>query len=97
MKKKFGVVTTAVLSASLLLGTISATSASAAQSDDKKVTIYGAFGGNSAKGFQAELNAWSLKSGIKATYVNLPDFNTQITVKIKAGQGPDIADRKSVV
>lgn len=91
MKKKFGVVTTAVLSASLLLGTISATSASAAQSDDKKVTIYGAFGGNSAKGFQAELNAWSLKSGIKATYVNLPDFNTQITVKIKAGQGPDIA------
>ena len=91
MKKKFGVITTAAVSAALLLGSFSATSANAAQKDDKTVTIYGAFGGNSAKGFQAELNAWSLKSGIKATYVNLPDFNTQITVKIKAGQSPDIA------
>ena len=55
------------------------------------VTIYGGFSGDQAKGFQAELDAWGKTSGIKATYTVLNSFDTDIRVKVKAGQSPDIA------
>ena len=55
------------------------------------VTIFGGFSGDQAKGFQAELDAWGKTSGIKATYTVLNAFDTDIRVKVKAGQAPDIA------
>lgn len=54
------------------------------------VTIYGGFSGDQAKGFQAELDAWGKTSGIKATYTILNSYDTDIRVKVKAGQAPDI-------
>lgn len=54
------------------------------------VTIYGGFTGDQAKGFQAELDAWGKTSGIKATYTILTSYDTDIRVKVKAGQAPDI-------
>lgn len=54
------------------------------------VTIYGGFSGDQAKGFQAELDAWSKTSGIKAQYTVLNAYDTDIRVKVKAGQAPDI-------
>lgn len=81
----------AVASAALAVTALGAAPASAAQKDDKSVVIYGAFGGDGAKQFQAELNAWASQNNIKVKYTELSDFNTAITVKIKAGQAPDIA------
>lgn len=89
MKKSIRIAA-AVTSAALAVGAMG-TAALAAQKDDKSVVIYGAFGGDAAKNFQADLNAWASTNNIKITYTNLNDFNTAITVKIKAGQGPDIA------
>jgi len=90
MKKSYRAIAVATVLAVAGLG-LSALPAEAAQKDDNKVTIYGAFTGGSATAFQGELNSWGLKSGIHATYTGLNDFNTQITVKINSGQGPDIA------
>jgi alpha-glucoside transport system substrate-binding protein len=90
MKKSIRVAA-AIASAALAVSALGAAPASAAQKDDKSVVIYGAFGGDAAKNFQADLNAWASTNGIKVKYTSLNDFNTAITVKIKAGQGPDIA------
>jgi alpha-glucoside transport system substrate-binding protein len=66
-------------------------SVAAAEASTPTVTIYGAFSGDQAKGFQGELNTWSLSSGVKVKYTGLNDFNTAITVKVNGGQAPDIA------
>ena len=54
------------------------------------VTIYGGFGGDQAKGFQAELDAFGAANGIKITYTTLASYDTDIRVKVKAGQAPNI-------
>jgi alpha-glucoside transport system substrate-binding protein len=55
-----------------------------------EVTIFGGFGGDQAKGFQAELDAFGAANGIKVTYTTLASYDTDIRVKVKAGQAPNI-------
>jgi alpha-glucoside transport system substrate-binding protein len=55
-----------------------------------EVTIFGGFGGDQAKGFQAELDAFGAANGIKVTYTTLAAYDTDIRVKVKAGQAPNI-------
>lgn len=55
-----------------------------------EVTIFGGFSGTQAEGFQAELDAFGTANGIKVTYTTLASFDTDIRVKIKAGQAPNI-------
>jgi alpha-glucoside transport system substrate-binding protein len=55
-----------------------------------EVTIFGGFGGDQAKGFQAELDAFGAANGIKVTYTTLAAYDTDIRVKVKAGQSPNI-------
>ena len=55
-----------------------------------EVTIFGGFGGDQAKGFQAELDAYGAANGIKITYTTLASYDTDIRVKVKAGQAPNI-------
>ena len=54
------------------------------------VTIYGGFGGAQAEGFQAELDAFGATNGLSVKYTQLNAFDTDIRVKVKAGQAPDI-------
>jgi alpha-glucoside transport system substrate-binding protein len=55
-----------------------------------EVTIFGGFGGAQAEGFQAELDAFGTANGIKITYTTLASYDTDIRVKVKAGQAPNI-------
>jgi alpha-glucoside transport system substrate-binding protein len=55
-----------------------------------EVTIFGGFGGAQAEGFQAELTAFGAANGIKITYTTLAAYDTDIRVKVKAGQAPNI-------
>ena len=55
------------------------------------VTVYGGFGGAQAEGFQAELDAFAATNGLSVKYTQLNAFDTDIRVKVKAGQAPDIA------
>jgi alpha-glucoside transport system substrate-binding protein len=63
-----------------------APSASAAD----EVTIFGGFGGGQAEGFQAELDAFGAANGITIKYTTLAAYDTDIRVKVKAGQSPSI-------
>lgn len=85
MKKSLRIAAFVAAAATAALGF----AAPAAQAADA-VTIYGGFSGDQAKGFQAELDAWGKTSGIKATYTILNSYDTDIRVKVKAGQAPDI-------
>jgi alpha-glucoside transport system substrate-binding protein len=55
-----------------------------------EVTIFGAFSGDQQKGFEAELNAFGAANGIKISYTALASYDTDIRVKVKAGQAPNI-------
>ena len=55
------------------------------------VNIFGGFSGAQAEGFQAELDAFGAANGITIKYTTLNSFDTDIRVKVKAGQAPDIA------
>ncbi|MEN9710179.1 MAG: hypothetical protein RL441_171 [Actinomycetota bacterium] len=91
MKKasRFFVVTAATLAAGLALAGCS--SPEAEPSSDNKVVIYGAYGEAQAAAFQEELDAFSAESGIDITFTSLASFDTDIKVKIEAGEAPDIA------
>ena len=56
----------------------------------EEVTIFGAFSGDQQKGFEAELAAFGAANGIKITYTALASYDTDIRVKVKAGQAPNI-------
>lgn len=58
---------------------------------DKKVTIFGAFGGDEAAGFRESLKAFEQKSGITVEYNNSTDFTTLIKARVRSGDTPDIA------
>jgi alpha-glucoside transport system substrate-binding protein len=58
---------------------------------DKTVTIMGAFTADQAKAFQADLDAWSKTSGVKATYSGNSNFQTAIVSKVSGGNPPDVA------
>ncbi|CAB4935628.1 unannotated protein [freshwater metagenome] len=55
------------------------------------VTVYGGFSGAQAEGFQAELDAFGAANNLDIKYTVLNSFDTDIRVKVKAGQSPDIA------
>lgn len=83
MKKKIGVLAALALSATVAV----VPSAKAADT----VNIFGGFGGAQAEGFQAELDSFGAANGITIKYTQLNSFDTDIRVKVKAGQSPDIA------
>ncbi len=85
MKKKLSIASLAV--AAVAAATIVVPSAQAADT----VNIYGGFTGAQAEGFQAELDKFGAANGITIKFTTLASFDTDIRVKVKAGQAPDIA------
>ena len=85
MKKKLSVASLAV--AAIAAATVMVPSAQAADT----VNIYGGFTGAQAEGFQAELDKFGAANGITIKFTTLASFDTDIRVKVKAGQAPDIA------
>lgn len=58
---------------------------------DGKVEIFGGYGEAQAAAFQQALTEWGEANGIEVTFTSLATFDTDIKVKIEAGQEPDIA------
>lgn len=58
---------------------------------DRKVTIFGAFGGDEKAAFEASLVEFQKKSGITVEYSNSDNFTTLIKTKLRSGDTPDIA------
>ncbi|MBK6792382.1 MAG: carbohydrate ABC transporter substrate-binding protein [Anaerolineales bacterium] len=58
---------------------------------DGKVEIFGGYGEAQAAAFQQALTEWGEANGIEVTFTSLASFDTDIKVKIEAGQEPDIA------
>lgn len=58
---------------------------------DKKVTVFGAFGGDEKAAFEASLVKFEQETGIDIEYSNSDDFTTLIKTKIRSGDTPDIA------
>lgn len=58
---------------------------------DGKVTIFGGYGEAQAAAFQKALTEFGEANGIEITFTSLASFDTDIKVKIEAGQEPDIA------
>ncbi|MBK8780679.1 MAG: carbohydrate ABC transporter substrate-binding protein [Anaerolineales bacterium] len=58
---------------------------------DGKVLIYGGYGEAQAAAFQKALTEFGEANGIEVTFTSLATFDTDIKVKIEAGQEPDIA------
>jgi alpha-glucoside transport system substrate-binding protein len=65
--------------------------ASALPEGDGKVEIFGGYGEAQAAAFQKALTEWGEANGIEVTFTSLASFDTDIKVKIEAGQEPDIA------
>ncbi len=83
MKKKLG----ALAALALVATAVIVPSAKAAET----VNVYGGFTGAQAEGFQAELDSFGAANGITVKYTALNSFDTDIRVKVKAGQAPEIA------
>lgn len=64
---------------------------SALPEGDGKVEIFGGYGEAQAAAFQQALTEWGEANGIEVTFTSLASFDTDIKVKIEAGQEPDIA------
>lgn len=58
---------------------------------DGQVTIFGGYGEVDAANFQKALTEFGDANGITVTFTSLASFDTDIKVKIEAGQEPDIA------
>jgi len=58
---------------------------------DGKVIIYGGYGEAQGTAFQKALTEFGQANGIEITFTSLASFDTDIKVKIEAGQEPDIA------
>jgi len=58
---------------------------------DGSVTIFGGYGEAQATAFQQALTEFGKANGIEITFTSLATFDTDIKVKIEAGQEPDIA------
>ena len=58
---------------------------------DGKVTIFGGYGEAQAAAFQKALTEFGTANGLEITFTSLASFDTDIKVKIEAGQEPDIA------
>ena len=82
---------TAAAASVLAAASLTGCAAGGAPEGDGKVTIFGGYGEAQAAAFQAELDAFAADSGLEITYTSLASFDTDIKVKIEAGQAPDIA------
>ena len=72
--------------------TSSSSSGGSGSSDEvAEVTIFGGYAETDAANFQAALDEFGAANGIDITYTSLASFDTDIKVKIEAGQEPDIA------
>lgn len=58
---------------------------------DGKVTIFGGYGEAQGAAFQKALTEFGKANNIEVTFTSLASFDTDIKVKIEAGQEPDIA------
>jgi alpha-glucoside transport system substrate-binding protein len=58
---------------------------------DGKVTIYGGYGEAQSEAFQKALTEFGQANNLEVTFTSLATFDTDIKVKIEAGQEPDIA------
>lgn len=58
---------------------------------DKVVTIFGAFGGDEEKVFNASLAEFQKTSGITVKYSSSDNFTTLMKTKVRSGDTPDIA------
>ena len=65
--------------------------AGALPAGDGKVTIFGGYGEAQGAAFQKALTEFGQANGIEVTFTSLASFDTDIKVKIEAGQEPDIA------
>ena len=65
--------------------------ASALPEGDGKVEIFGGYGEAQAAAFQQALTEFGEANSIEITFTSLATFDTDIKVKIEAGQEPDIA------
>src|SRR3954454_11081229 len=61
------------------------------ESSDHKVEIFGAFGGDEAKGFEDSLVPFEQRTGIDVTYIPSTDFTTLIRSRVAGRRTPDIA------
>jgi alpha-glucoside transport system substrate-binding protein len=91
MKKASRFLATTVVAVTAGVVLAGCSSSPAEPSSDNKVVIYGAYGEAQAAAFQEELDAFSAESGIDITFTSLASFDTDIKVKIEAGEAPDIA------
>ncbi|MDQ1130083.1 ABC transporter substrate-binding protein [Microbacterium sp. SORGH_AS_0888] len=89
LRSSLGAVATLALGAVVLAGCSSSTPND--QTSGSTVTIMGAFTDAQATAFQADLDAWSKKSGVTAKYEPSSDFQTAIIARAAAGNPPDIA------
>jgi alpha-glucoside transport system substrate-binding protein len=64
---------------------------SALPEGDGKVEIFGGYGEAQSAAFQQALTEFGEANGIEITFTSLATFDTDIKVKIEAGQEPDIA------
>jgi alpha-glucoside transport system substrate-binding protein len=78
----------AIVAVAVAAGTTVAVLPSAHAADT--VTIYGGFGDAQADAFQLELDKFGAANGITIKYTKLAAYDTDIRVKVKAGQAPDI-------
>lgn len=61
-------------------------------SEKKRVTILGAFGGGEADAFEEVIKVFEAANpNIDVVYTGVNDFDTQIVVRVQAGDPPDIA------
>ena len=71
---------------------VTAAAPSGAGADTGKVFVLGAFTGPEATAFEEVLKVFEAANpGIDVTYTGVSDFDTQIVVKVQAGDPPDIA------
>ncbi|MFN3374273.1 MAG: ABC transporter substrate-binding protein, partial [Chloroflexus sp.] len=60
--------------------------------EKKRVTILGAFGGGEADAFEEVIKVFEAANpDIDVVYTGVNDFDTQIVVRVQAGDTPDIA------
>ena len=89
MKKRLVILCIATLI--LSVGTVSLSAGAQREEEAKPVEIMGPFGGPDEVAFQEILEKFRQKTGIEVYYNADPEFNTQIMVRTRAGNPPDIA------
>jgi len=85
------VLTSMILTACGGAATEAPASGGSLEAGDGKVSIFGGYGEAQGEAFQKALTEFGQANGIEVTFTSLASFDTDIKVKIEAGQEPDIA------